>query len=302
MVRNISYLPLWYLDNVILGKNRPLQTVLFLTDHCNLNCRHCTGTGHAKTTMKPWAQIKEELEFSYRQGARFLDLEGGEPMLWRDGSLGINDVIILAKSIGFFSVTVTTNGQRSFCGLDADAIWVSVDGYRKVHDLIRGEGTFEKLERNILHSGHENVSINMTVNTLNWRSVKDVVRYADQNPGIRKVSVNFHTPYPGTEELMPDETIRNRVIDLLIRMKQNGYPVMNSYSGLRQMKKGVSNDYCWITNFILTDGTRLSTCPGKTLKVCDRCGFSMAGEMYSVAHFRPDTLLAGMHLRMRDLG
>jgi hypothetical protein len=32
--------------------------------------------------------------------------------------------------------------------------------------------------------------------------------------------------------------------------------------------------------------------------VCDRCGFGMAGEMHSVFTLRPDTIMAGMKLRM----
>ena len=297
-MKNYFYLPAWYLKNVAGKQHKPLQTVLFLTDYCNLKCRHCTQDGHAGTTMKPWRQIEEELRFSYAQGSRFLDLEGGEPTLWRDGSLGINDVIRLAKEIGFFSVTVTTNGQKPFGYLKADSIWVSVDGYKKVHDLIRGEGVFAKLDKNISESGHPAVSINMAVNNLNWKSVRDVVRYAKRHPGIRSVSVNFHTPYPGTENLMPDKETKNRVIDLLITMKRAGYPIMNSVSGLNQMRGKGSSEYCWITNFILTDGSRLSSCPGKLMGVCENCGFSMSGEMRSVVHFKPDTLLAGLKLRM----
>lgn len=292
------YLPAWYLKNVVGKQHKPLQTVLFLTDYCNLNCLHCTQAGHAGTIMKPWRQIESELRASYAQGSRFLDLEGGEPTLWRDGSLGINDVIRLAKEIGFFSVTVTTNGQKPFGYLKADSIWVSVDGYRKVHDLIRGEGAFEKLDRNISESGLAAVSINMAVNSQNWKSVRDVVRYAEHHPGIRSVSVNFHTPYPGTEDLMPGREIKNRVIDLLIAMKKKGYPIMNSISGMNLMRGKGSFAYCWITDFVLTDGTRLDTCPGKQMGVCENCGFSMSGEMRSVVRLKPDTLLAGMKLRM----
>ena len=297
-VRQIAWLPVWYLKNVVKGAHQPLVTVLFLTDHCNLACRHCAREGHAGTVMKSWKQITRELRAAYDRGARFLDLEGGEPTIWRDGCLGINDVIDLAKEIGFFSVTVTTNGQRPFQGLKADSIWVSVDGYREVHDAIRGEGAFQRLHQNILRSGHPALSINMTVNRENYRSVADVLRYGKAHPGIRSVSVNFHTPYPGTEHLMPDAKIRNRVIDLVLAMKRRGYPVMNSVSGLQLMRDGNFQKECWISEFVLNNGIRLATCPGRSYGICDRCGFSMAGEMHAVVHLKPDTLLAGMKLRV----
>jgi hypothetical protein len=53
-----------------------------------------------------------------------------------------------------------------------------------------------------------------------------------------------------------------------------------------------------VANFILPDGTRLAECAGKTAGVCDQCGFCMAGEMYSVMSLRPDTILAGLKLRL----
>ena len=292
------YLPLWYFQNKFLKKQKPLQTVLFITDICNLHCRHCSESGHAGTTMKSFAQIRQELQYSYNQGARFVDLEGGEPTLWKEGERRLNDLIYLAKQIGFQSVTVTTNGQNPFGHLTADSIWVSVDGYKRYHDLIRGNGAFEALNRNIARSGHPAVSINMAINCLNYLSVPDVIRYASASPYIRSVSLNFHTPYPGTEDLVLDWDKRIRVINKIIHMKREGYSIMNSISGLNYMKQHDFEKNCWISNFILTDGTRLKECPGKTAGICDSCGFSMAGEMTSLMKLHPDTVLAGLKLRM----
>lgn len=300
MLENLMYLPMWYFENKLLKKKKPLQTVLFITDYCNLSCKHCAESGHAGTRMKPYSEIRKELEYSYRLGSRFVDFEGGEPTLWQDGKYRINDLIRLAKKIGFFSTTVTTNGQKPFGDLKADSIWVSVDGYKKYHDLIRGEGTFAKLHKNIRESGHPAVSINMAVNKLNYRSVADVIRYATANPAVCSVSLNFHTPYPGTEHMELDRETRVRVIDRIIRMKRQGYAVMNSVSGLKCMKRRDFAKDCWISNFILTDGTRLTECPGKTAGLCGRCGFSMAGEMHSLMRLKPDTVLAGLRLRMSE--
>lgn len=298
MLKELAYLPIWYFENKIGKREKPLQTVLFITDYCNLKCKHCTESGHARTIMKSYQQIREELEYSYQQGSRFVDFEGGEPTLWRDGDRRLNDLILLAKKIGFFSTTVTTNGQRPFDQLEADSIWVSLDGYKKYHDLIRGEGAFEKLHRNIASCHHPAVSVNMAINKMNYRSVPDVIRYATANPHIRSVSLNFHTPYPGTEHMALDWETRVRVIDRIIRMKREGYAIMNSVSGLNCMKQHNFEKSCWIANFILADGTRLSECPGKAAGICDQCGFSMAGEMNSLMKLRPDTVLAGLRLRM----
>lgn len=298
MLKELAYLPAWYFENKLLKKEKPLQTVLFITDYCNLNCKHCSESGHAGTTMKSYRQVREELQYAYRQGSRFVDFEGGEPTLWQDGEYRLNDLIYLAKKIGFFSTTVTTNGQKPFGHLAADSIWVSLDGYKKYHDAIRGEGAFAKLDKNIAECGRPAVSVNMAINRINYRSVPDVIRYATANPHLQSVSLNFHTPYPGTEHMELDWETRLRVIDRIIRMKKEGYAVMNSVSGLKCMKKHDFDKACWIANFILTDGTRLAECPGKTAGICSRCGFSMAGEMHSLMKLKPDTVLAGMNLRV----
>jgi len=55
---------------------------------------------------------------------------------------------------------------------------------------------------------------------------------------------------------------------------------------------------CWISNYVFTDGTKLPSCPGYLTGACEHCGFAMAGEMDAVFHFCPDTILAGMNLRL----
>ena len=89
---------------------------------------------------------------------------------------------------------------------------------------------------------------------------------------------------------------------------------MNSCSGLRKMyPKYIAShavgELCWVTNFIYPNGERglcvgirpellnghVSYVPTDT---CKHCGFCMSGEMASVFHFCPDTLLAGFRLRM----
>ncbi|MCQ2299270.1 MAG: radical SAM protein [Bacteroidales bacterium] len=306
-IGRLSYLGWWFVRARFFGRQKPLQTVLFITNACNLRCKHCALAQDAEkngTTNlhKSYEQIKEELEYSYNLGSRFVDFEGGEPTMWRGQKEGrtltVNDLIALAKEIGFYSCTITTNAQTDFAGSAADSIWVSLDGVGPVHDDIRGNGAFAKLEKNIAACGHPAVSVNMTVNNRNYTNVEEAIRYVKANPNIRLISFGFHTPYAGTEHLFLDWQKRADVIDRIIEMKRQGYPIMNSVSGLKLMKTARFKKQCWVSNFILPDGTRLTECTGKTAGVCDQCGFGMAGEMRSVFDFKIDTLLAGMHLRM----
>lgn len=306
-IKQLSYLAFWFIRARFFGRKKPLQSVVFITNACNLKCRHCAlAQANEPMVHKSYSQIKEELEYCYSEGSRFIDFEGGEPTMWRGVNpddpekrqLTVNDLIDLAKQIGFYSCTITTNAQMPFADSKANSIWVSLDGVGPVHDDIRGEGAFARLEQNIASSGHKAVSVNMTINNRNYTNVEEAIRYVRCNPNIQLISFGFHTPYKGTEHLFLDWQKRAETIDTIIRMKKEGYPIMNSISGLKLMKTNRFEKQCWVSNFILPDGTRLTECTGKTAGVCDECGFGMAGEMRSVFDFKLDTLRAGMNLRV----
>lgn len=298
-MKEFIYLAFWFFKVKILRKEIPLQTVLFITDKCNLTCRHCCVYNNENPRMMSMEEIRNHLEYSYKLGSRFVDFEGGEPTLWKEGKKTINDLISLAKEIGFFSCTVTTNAQNSFKGLIADSIWVSLDGKGKYHDMIRGEGAFEKLDKNIKEANHKAISVNMVINNLNYEAIDETLEYVRDSKEIKSISFNFLTPYPSVEYLMLSREKRDEVLDKLIMYKKKGFPIMNSVSGLRYMKREDFKKRCWISNFILSDGTRLKECAGKSAGVCDDCGFCMAAEMHCVFNLKPDTIFAGLKLRVR---
>lgn len=296
-ISQMFYLAKWFIGARVFGRRRPLQTVLFISDRCNLKCRHCSVYAKENPNVMTFGEIRRELEYSYGLGSRFVDLEGGEVMIWRDGDKTINDVIDMAREIGFFSVTITTNAQLPFKGIHADSIWVSLDGYGPFHEEIRGKGTFARLEKNIAECGHRHLSVNMVVNKYNWTSVEKTIMYVKENPAIESISINFYTPFPDAENMMITAGQRADVIDMVIRMKKAGYPIINSVSGLKLMKHNNFKRRCWVTNFVYADHTHAG-CAGEKLGICNDCGLCMAGEMNAVFNFRPDTVLAGLKLRV----
>ena len=306
------YLAQWFVRARFFGRKAPLQTVLFITDKCNLRCKHCSVYGSAGNKQRSFEDIVADMTYSYALGSRFIDLEGGEPTLWKEAKderreakgeyYTINDLIDAALEIGFFSITVTTNAQQDFSWIRPQSIWVSMDGVGEYHDRVRSEGTFARLEENVRKSGFKHICVNMVVNALNYESLDAAMEYAKNNPAIEQISINFHTPYPGTEYLMLPLEKKAEIIDKVIAYKKKGYPIMNSISGLKLMKRNALGEInlgkeCFVTNFIYTDGSR-SLCLGYGTEQCKVCGFCMAGEMASVFHFKPDTILSGFKLRM----
>ena len=297
-VKQLCYLAKWFIQARFFGKKRPLQSVIFISDRCNLKCKHCSVYNYDNPNVKTFEQIKEELIYCYEQGSRFVDFEGGEPFIWEDNGKRIDDLVDLAKSLGFFSCTITTNAQRPFVDSRADSIWVSLDGVGEWHEKVRGEGTFAKLEKNIASCNHKALSVNMAINTLNHDGVAETIEYAKNNPYIKSISLNFHTPFEGTEYLALDKKRREELIDLIISYKRKGYPIMNSVAGLKKMKKLDFKTQCWVTNFIFSDGKKTPQCIGADQGVCGECGFCMAGEMNAVFNFHPGTIFAGLKLRL----
>lgn len=297
-MRKLFYLGWWWFRAVFFGRKAPLQSVIFISDRCNLSCKHCSVYNHTDPLSKSYEQIRQELEYCYGLGSRFVDFEGGEPFLWKDGDYNVNDLCRLARKIGFFSCTITTNAQLPFDGSVADSIWVSMDGVGDFHDSVRGKGAFARLESNIANCGCKHLSANMAINSLNCDGVAQAIEYAAASHYLKSISLNFHTPFPGTEQLELGQEQRNKVIDTILEYKKRGYPIMNSRSGLSKMRY---NDFimrCWMTNFIFTDGTRSDMCIGESFGLCPKCGFCMAGEESAVIELRPDTIISGLKLRI----
>ena len=69
------YLAQWFLRARFLGRRAPLQTVLFITDKCNLRCKHCSVYGSAGYKQRSFEDIVADMQYSYEQGSRFIDLE-----------------------------------------------------------------------------------------------------------------------------------------------------------------------------------------------------------------------------------
>jgi len=298
---NPLYFPWWYFQCRFLGRRIPLQSVVFITTRCNLRCRHCAivkaiNEGRAEAIDRSYDDLVKTFKTCYAKGARVLDLEGGEPFLWRDEARTIEDLIAAARATGFFSVTVTTNGTQPI-ETSADLVWVSLDGVRPMHDDIRGAGCFDTLMQTVEESGHPRIHANMVINNRNYTCVEQVVKLVADTPNLQMISLNFHTPHRGVEDLLLPWDERREVVDSIIAMKRAGYPIINSYAGLWRMRSNLFDKRCWITNFSLPDGTLLDECQGSREGVCDDCGYGMGPEMSAVYDLRLSSILAGLALR-----
>lgn len=176
-------------------KSRIRHLILHLTGKCNLNCGHCFAYPYKKSRDLPFEDIKKIARAI--PNPIWLDIGGGEPFLRDD----------LAEICGLFSaerIMIPTNGWFTSRIIYAAkqlarnkpgkvTITVSLDGFRKTHDGIRGKGSFDrsiktfKLLRKI---NGIRLGFSTTLSNKNSSEVVDFVKkMSNNNPDFHGVSL-----------------------------------------------------------------------------------------------------------------
>src|SRR5581483_3432823 len=209
---------------------------------CNLHCTHCYW----------WLNRKEEQDMSVDDWRKIIGttfrkhhlinttLVGGEPTLRPD-------IIQLFCDEMPRRVCVVTNATFPLKRYDGLYFyWVSIDGTEKVHDSIRGEGTYAKTKKNILDyaagpdrhgkPAWKDIWLSMTINSLNYMTVEDLVE--EWQDKVNKIGFQFHTPFAKGDPLwLPYGDKRSEVVDKIIELKKR-YPafVINTSKQISLMK------------------------------------------------------------------
>ncbi len=253
-------------------KRMPLLASCKLTYHCNLQCAQCPFYTMAGVTPS-YSEVVATLNRLYQRGNRLVIFEGGEPMLWRDGQRSIHDVVAAAKHRGFFCVGMTTNGTLPLTA-ETDVVWVSLDGLAETHNRLRGAGVFERVMQNIRQSAHPKILAHITINAVNYAEVPDLIRHL--RGLVKGVTVQFYYPYHGADELFLDFDRRERLLQEIVRLKQAGYPVLNSTLALERLKRNRWECADWLVDNANPDGSITQGCylRGRDDIDCRRCGFS----------------------------
>lgn len=277
------------ISTFLFGGRAPMIAGMPLTDVCNLRCAHCvvanTGRGHYS-----FSRIREIFMEFYGKGARILFLQGGEIMTWFDGVRTASDVINEARNIGFFKVAAVTNGTFPI-NLSSDAVWVSMDGPEIYHDAIRGAGVYRTVMENIRNSSHPNIAVNLTVNRMNRDGVEAFVTQAGAEPKIRGISVNFHTPYPGVENLALSMEERRQTANKLLALKKKGCHILNSNRGLKALASGKYKRPVHIIHLMEKDRI-FECCWGREHKgVCEKCGYGIIPELAAIESMNPAAII-----------
>lgn len=294
-------LPWFYVQREILGRRIPLLASFKLTYRCNLACRACPFHLRAPSEQEhiKWNNAIEALDILQRLGTRMIVFEGGEPMLWRDGPHGLTDLIAYARK-SFLRVALTTNGTLPL-DVPVDTLWVSLDGMKETHDDLRSH-SFDRIQSNLNATKHPRVFVHCTLNRRNFHEAEAVARWVKALPAVKGMTFQFFYPYHQGEDdlaLSPDE--RRKAIETLLRLKSQGFPIMNSAGRLRAM---VDNRWRCHDDILINvdpDGSITKGCYVKSRGRinCDACGFTPVAEASGALDLIPGSLWAGWKLFLK---
>ncbi|HUV46570.1 MAG TPA: radical SAM protein [Candidatus Bathyarchaeia archaeon] len=184
------------LANLISHRNHRLRYLtLFVTNQCNLHCRHCFYWQVIKRQKKELS-LRQIEALSHDLGKlKLLSISGGEPFLRSD----LADIIQpFVANNRLRVVSIVTNGSlpgkiqkevEKILKISSRLLVVvclSVDGTEKIHDKIRGfKGSFKKMVKThrrlrLLKEKYKNLRIrqNATVFNLNYKNLYRLIGQA----------------------------------------------------------------------------------------------------------------------------
>lgn len=273
---------------LVLRKKLPFFVGLVMTDACNLHCAYCQ-TNNLGQSHFTFAQAEAVLRDAFERGHRFLYLTGGEPTLWSDGDRRLTDIVALAHRIGYFSVYVYTNGTRPL-DIDSCAYVVTIDGPQRIHDAMRG-GTWELIITNVRAAATRAIYATITLTKFNFPYLEEYVREITATGLFRGISFNLLTHWPAfVDEFGLAAPQRAEALDLLWRLKEQGYPIAVSRAAYRALR-----DNSWkrpIEQIEVITSERTYKCCRDIdhPQVCSNCGYSGCVEVAQVLALRPSAM------------
>ncbi len=192
-----------------------------VTTCCNSSCSHCfvRARGLRRASLDT-DLVKTLVREGYEAGYRRLHVTGGEPLLWS----GLLNILDYAFTLGYGTAFLNTNGtlltgrvSRKLADYNGLAVSVSLQGPRRFHDSIRGEGSFDRAVKGIDNAMSAGVSV--YVFTSVGRSLIPILpRFADDLfavfPDIRQITLIqlIRVPDdafdPSEEVLGPDDFLK----------------------------------------------------------------------------------------------
>ncbi len=224
---------LWHIKHYLLGRSFPLIATFQLTNRCNLRCIMCNIPNNPDRRVLPLERFTAIIKDLSKAGCSYVTMSGGEVLTIKN----FFDYLAVAKSC-IPSINMVTNGlllDEAVAGelnkISPDSISISLDGMKRTHDFIRGEGAFdatvaaiERLKRRVPSA---RIVVNTVISPWNLDELFELVRFVEGLGVLQKFQpLNEHPRFEGQKKdysIEDRRTIdRNRLkefIELLLRKR-----------------------------------------------------------------------------------
>lgn len=178
-----------------------------LTERCNLRCIHCyqmesnmdeLSLFEAKEVVSEVSEMIEAWSDAYDISfSPSFNVTGGEPFLRAD----LFDILSEISSKGF-EIYLLTNGilvtqerAKRLHGLSVRGVQVSIEGPEKIHERIRGKGSFSSSLEGVEHllDAGLRVTLNVTLSDINVPFFIEIVRLAS-SLGVQRLGFSRLVP------------------------------------------------------------------------------------------------------------
>ena len=224
----------------IFNTKTPLFISWVLTNRCNYSCPYCHSHGHEAEELTT-QQALGFVERLARMGTKGVTLTGGEPLIRED--LGRIVDRCVAQDI---AVVLNSNGsmvvERIADIRNVRTVMLSLDGPEKIHDSIRGKGSFATVMGAVdcVKARGIKVCIGTTLSSLNLSSLDVIFKIARKNrlQVYFQPAEEYQLRHNELNSIVPSSDEYKRAIVAIMLEKKNNRFIGNSLSGLRYL-------YCW---------------------------------------------------------
>ncbi|HZR82360.1 MAG TPA: radical SAM protein [Candidatus Binatia bacterium] len=201
------------LGEFVAGRTRPMMAMVEVTNRCNMDCPVCFSDANHPARDVPFDEIRRRLErlLAVTGTPIPIQLSGGEPTLRDD----LEEVVGLARSLGYRNVELITNGIRASREADLlprlrarglTAVYLQFDGLRPATTTaIRGRDMSEVRERAVAAARRAGLCCTLAVAVargVNDDELGDVVRFGVANiDTVRAINFQSATRFTGRFDL-----------------------------------------------------------------------------------------------------
>ena len=165
--------------------NSPISVVVYLTNHCYLNCNHCffKQLEQLNKDTLDYDILINALKYFKDHNTFIIAYTGGDPLLHPR----FLDILEKTKELGMLPLlgisgaNVDDSIAKGIHSANVGCVQVGLNGHNEsLNDQYRGKGSFREAIKSIqtLQNNNVNVNISFCLDKKNYRAIKDMLIFA----------------------------------------------------------------------------------------------------------------------------